>query len=236
MFAANYDALSDRGREQARRLGRVWAERMSAAQRPGLDAVFSGPAQRHADTTALVGDGFAEAGLGFPTPTTIPGFDEHDGQAMVSKALGRVAQGDDALLGSQPELLAFAAKAMDPSVDRPERSRAWQLLYEVIMRRWLADEITLEGIETWPEFHGRVRSAFAEIRERGRGEVALFTSVGPTAVVLFEVLGLDPLRAFEQAWRIYNTAITRVIYTGDRTTLDGFNEVAHLPLSEWTHR
>ena len=98
------------------------------------------------------------------------------------------------------------------------------------MQRWLADELELEGIERWRDFHARVCSAFAELRERGRGEVLLFTSVGPTAVILSEVLGLPALRAFEQAW------ITRVVYSGARVTLDGFNEVAHLPLRSWTHR
>lgn len=104
------------------------------------------------------------------------------------------------------------------------------------MRRWLRDELELDEVETWAAFHQRVRDAFGEVRERARGEVAVFTSVGPTAVVLHEVLGLAPERAFEQAWRLYNTAITRVLYSGERLTLDGFNEVAHLPLTQWTHR
>ena len=55
-------------------------------------------------------------------------------------------------------------------------------------------------------------------------------------MVLLDVLGLPPQRAFEQAWRLYNTSITRVIHSGARMTLDGFNEVAHLPMHDWTHR
>lgn len=235
MFAANYDALSELGRAQARQLGERWAERLRSAERAGFDAVFSGPAQRHRDTAALVGERFASAGLSFPTPTIVPGFDEHDGQGLVLAVLGRVARGETSLLDGSPQLLEFAAKAMDSSVDRRERSRVWQLLYEAIMRRWL-DGLTIDGIESWPQFHARVGSAFTEARERGRGEVAVFTSVGPTAVVLLEVLGLPPLRAFEQAWRLYNTGITRVVYSGPRMTLDGYNDVAHLPLGDWTHR
>ena len=236
MFAANYDALSEHGREQARRLGQVWAERLLSAEQAGFDAVFSGPAQRHVDTTALVGERLLAAGRSFPEPQIVPGFDEHDGQAMVLAVLARIARGDTELLGQQAELLGFASKAMDPAVDRRERSRVWQLLYEAIMRRWLAEQLELDGIETWPQFHARVREAFAEVRERGRGEVLVFTSVGPTAVVLLEVLGLPPLRAFEQAWRLYNTAITRVLHSGPRMTLDGFNDASHLPLRDWTHR
>ncbi len=229
MFAANYDALSERGRAQARALGQVWAGRVAAAERPGFDAVFQGPAQRHLDTAALVGEGFAAAGLRFPAAQTLPGFDEHDGLGLVTQVLARAALVD-------APLRELADQAMDPSVDQRERSRAFQRVYEAIMRRWLAGELALDGIETWPEFRARVRGAFAELRARGHGEVAVFTSVGPTAVVLLEVLGLAPLRAFEQAWRLYNTGITRVIYSGDRLTLDGFNEIGHLPLRERTHR
>lgn len=236
MFAANYDALSGLGRAQARRLGERWAERLIAARRAGFDAVFCGPAQRHIDTAAAVGEQFASAGLSFPAPVTIAGFDEHDGQGLVIAALGRVARGETQLLGGQTELLGFAAKVVDPSVDRQQRSRLWQLIYEALMRRWIAGEIELDGIESWPDFHTRVREAFAEVRERGKGEVAVFTSVGPTAVVLLEVLGLPAERAFEQAWRLYNTGITRVIYSGARMTLDGYNDVGHLPMHEWTHR
>src|SRR5690606_10946657 len=165
-------------------------------------------------------------------PQVVPGFDEHDGQGLVLGVLGRAARGDAGVLGQQPELLELAAKAMDESLDRRERSRIWQPLYETNMRRWLAGELEVDGIETWPQCHARVREAFAEVRERARGEVVVFASVGPTAVVLLEVLGLPPLRAFEQAWRLYNTSITRVVHSGPRMTLDGYNEVAHLPVRE----
>lgn len=236
LFAANYDALSELGRAQARQLGLRWAERLIAGERAGFDAVFCGPAQRHIDTAALTGEQFVRAGLSFPPPVIVPGFDEHDGHGLVLATLARVARGETALLEAQPKLLEFASKAVDASVDRRERSRVWQLLYQAIMRRWLANEIEHEGIETWPQFHARVREAFAEVRERGKGQVAVFTSVGPTAVMLLELLGLPAQRAFEQAWRLYNTGITRVIHSGARMTLDGYNDVSHLPINDWTHR
>ena len=236
MFAANYDALSDQGRGQARWLGQVWAERLVAGERPGFDAVFTGPAARHRDTAALVGEGFAAAGLEFPDTIEIAGFDEHDGQGLVREVLVRVGRGERGLLGDRPELFEHAAVALDTRRDRGERARSWQLLYEAIMQRWLADELVVDGIERWPEFRDRVGTAFAELRERARGEVALFTSVGPTAVILYQVLELTPRVAFEQAWRLLNTGVTRVIYSGERATLDGYNDASHLPLHDWTHR
>ena len=236
MFAANYDELSARGREQARTLGAVLGERFAAAERQGFDAVFCGPARRHLDTAALAGEGLSQAARRFPEPQVLEGFDEHDGQGMVLAALA-----SGSVAAAQPELTRLAEEAADASVDRRRRSKAWQLLFEAIMRRWLRGELELDPrsgheLEPWPEFRERVRAAFAELRERARGEVALFTSVGPTAVILAEILDLPPECAFEQAWRLYNTSITRVVYSGDRMTLDGFNEVAHLPLKQWTHR
>jgi broad specificity phosphatase PhoE len=230
MFAADYDRLSERGREQARTLGRGLA-----AGAVSFDAVFCGPAKRHADTAALACEGFTELGLGWPTPVVLPGFDEHDGQGLVMAVLASLTRASEPTAQAK-QLLALAAEAADTSLDRPRRSKIWQLLFEAVMRRWIRGELELDDVESYAAFDRRVRDAFAELRERARGEVAVFTSVGPTAVVLAQVLALPPERAFEQAWRLYNTSITRVIYSGDRMTLDGFNEVAHLSREHWTHR
>jgi broad specificity phosphatase PhoE len=234
MFAADYDRLSERGREQARTLGQVMAAGVTAGRIP-FDGVFCGPARRHLDTAALAGEGFAALDLAWPTAVVLPGFDEHDGQGLVMAALASFTR-TSGPPGEVHQLLALAAEAADPTLDRRRRSKVWQLLFETIMRRWIRAELELDGVESFAAFDRRVRDAFAELRERGRGEVAVFTSVGPTAVVLAQVLGLSPERAFEQAWRLYNTSITRVIYSGDRMTLDGFNEVAHLSRADWTHR
>lgn len=229
MFAADYDQLSERGREQARTLGRVMATRIGEGS-PAVDAVYSGPARRHLDTATLAREGLRAAKLDWPTPIVLDGFDEHDGHALVTAALAAELGPD------KTELLRLAAEVGDPSRDRRARSKTWQLLFEAVMRRWIRGELELDGVESFARFEARVREAFAELRERARGEVLLFTSVGPIAIVLAQVLQLPAERAFEQAWRVYNGSITRVVYSGARMTLDGFNEVAHLPRPHWTHR
>lgn len=234
MFTSNYDALSEHGRAQARTLGEVLAARYREADQPGFDAAFTGPATRQIDTASIARDAFLRADRRFPEAVEIAGFDEHDGEALVVGVLAQVAKPGASAL--PPELARLGAEAADSSLDRERRMRSWQRLFEAVMTAWLAGEVEVEGVESWLEFHARVRVAFYELRERNKGEVALFTSVGPTAVILHEILGLPALRAFQQAWRLYNTAITRVIYSGERATLDGFNEVAHLPLRDWTHR
>lgn len=235
MFAANYDELSPAGREQAETLGVVLGQRLAAAERPGFDHVLSGPARRHLDTAQLVSAGLRAAERRCPEPWVMPGFDEHDGQTMVMSALAELGRREGGL-AAHPKLAKLAAEAGDTSLDKRTRSRAWQLMFETIMAKWLDDALELDGVEPWPMFRARVLAAFAELRESARGEVALFTSVGPTAVLLAEVLQLPPLKAFEQAWRLYNASITRIMYSGARLTLDGFNEVAHLALDRWTHR
>ncbi|MFV8751485.1 histidine phosphatase family protein [Nannocystaceae bacterium ST9] len=228
MFAADYDQLSPLGEQQARSLGVALAERMQAGGRPGFDAVYTGPAKRQRDTAAWVGEAFAARGLAFPTPIVLPGADEHDGQRLV---LGVLAQG-----AGDPALVELASRAADPRADKRQRSRDWQRIYEAVMRRWLRAEVAVEGHESWLEFHARVREAYRTLRSEARGEAALFTSVGPKAAILHELLQIPVEQAFELGWRIYNTAITRIVHSADRATLDGFNEVAHLPLGQWTHR
>lgn len=237
MFAADYDVLSDLGRSQAGQLGRALGERFAASERPGFDAVFTGPAKRHRDTATLAGAQFMAAGRAFPEPTVVDGFDEHDGQGLVVATisqLGRASSDDPPPFDLG--LLTLASQASDTTGDRRERAKAWQRLFEAIMKRWLEGSLALDGVESWSTFRARVVEAFTRVREQTRGEVALFTSVGPTAVILHELLGLSPRAAFETAWRQYNASVSRVVYSGARMTLDGFNDVGHLAPADWTHR
>ncbi len=226
MFAADYDRLSPLGEAQARRLGEVLADRLELAGRSGFDAVYCGPARRHRDTAALAGERLRARGIAFPEPIELAETQEHAGQELVIGVLAT----------ANAEQLELADRARDATLDLPARTRAWQVLYETTMRRWLQGEVAADGVETWPEFRARVLLGYERIRKEARGEVLLFTSVGPKAVILRELLELSPVRAFETAWRLYNTSISRVIYSGERATLDGFNDVAHLPLEQWTHR
>jgi broad specificity phosphatase PhoE len=232
MFAADYDRLSTLGEQQARILGEVLAERMRVGGRRGFDAVYTGPAKRQRDTAAFIGEAFVARGLAFPEPIVLPGANEHDGQRLVLGVLARGQQDPD----HDPALAMLAQRAADPSGDKRTRSRQWQMIYESVMRRWLRGEVDVEGHEAWVDFHARVRDTYAMLRAQARGEVALFTSVGPKAVILHELLAIPALQAFELGWRLYNTSITRIVHSRERATLDGFNDVAHLPLELWTHR
>ena len=232
LFSANYDQLSDRGREQAAALGRYWRETGRGPAR--VTRWLTGPAQRHIDTAALCrAERFAAQPDDWPAAEVHDAFDEHDAFAMIKKGMPQ-------LMELEPDL-ADLARAAQSEPDPAKRSGAWQKAFEVIMARWLDDEVHAEGVESWPEFEARVLGGIDTIlREAsesgGKQRIVLFTSVGPTAVFLRRALRLAPLDAFRTAWRQRNASRSDFLFRGDALTLDSFNRVEHLPPELHTHR
>src|SRR2546430_867728 len=82
-------------------------------------------------------------------------------------------------------------------------------------------------LESWDAFDKRISGAIDEIMKNHRsGErVALFTSGGPTALAVGRSLGLPADRTLQLIWQIRNTAITELIFTSSRITLQSFNSL-----------
>ena len=108
------------------------------------------------------------------------------------------------------------------------------------MARWLRDALPPSDIEAWQPFRARVLRGLATLTAAAppARRIVAFTSVGPLAVLLQRALGTEDLASFRTAWRIRNSSITRLEFSGgDRLTLDGFNELPHLPdPATWTFR
>jgi broad specificity phosphatase PhoE len=223
LFASDYDVLSPLGIDQARKLGEHLAGEAS------IDAVFTGPARRQRDTATHVGEAFAAAGAAWPAPEVVPELDEHDAFAMVGKLVPDLAD--------HPEVGPLA-RALADTGDRAERSRAFQRLFESIMRLWLRGEVEREGIESWPQFGARVGRALDRLLAAAEGRrVLAFTSVGPIAVMLQRALGCSDQRSFETAWRVRNASVTHFVCRGAELTVDAFNTLTHLPdRASWTFR
>lgn len=99
------------------------------------------------------------------------------------------------------------------------------------MKRWLSGKVAADGIETWPVFRDRVLDGLQVLQTactNGRRVVA-FSSVGPVAVLLRRSLAASDEVAFETAWRLHNSGISRFVSSGERFTIHGYNDVAHLP-------
>lgn len=216
LFAENYDQLSDLGQMQASALGRYWREALD----PSLlaERAYSGPARRHQHTAEL-----AHAELERPPPVEVlEGFDEHDGLALTKRAVKDLSA--DEIITARVAAIAATGE------DRPRRSAAYQALFAEVMGRWLDGAYGPDGVETWPDFEGRVLAALEQLVARAEGtrRVVLFTSVGPTAVLLRRAIGLDPHAAYALAYRQRNASVSRFLFSGRRFGLDAFNEVSHL--------
>ncbi len=219
---ADYDELSERGRAQATALGRH-----CAAHGLHFDAVFTGPARRHHDTCTLA----AQACEPWPEAIEIPALDEHDAFGLVKGAVARFR--DDAEVFERQQALL---SAKTPAA----RSGAFQGLFEVIMGRWMRDELVVPGVETWPQFRARVQGGLSQVlaSQASGGRAIVFSSVGPLAVLLQRALSTDDATSFRTAWRLRNCSLTTFAFDGSgRFTLDAFNALPHLPDPRtWTFR
>lgn len=217
LFADDYDNLSPLGETQARHLGQYWAKRGVT-----FDEVYTGTMRRQRQTADLVAAVYAEAGLPWSTPLVTDALDEYD-------AFGILREFVPLLHDRDPRVRALA-KAYEQAMASPDRYRHFQRLTEAVIAHWVSGTVETPGIETWQSFYARVSGVWRSIIEReGSGRrVVAFSSGGPIAVAVQLAVNAPPTTAIELNWRIRNAALTEIIFTRDRLSLDTFNTVPHL--------
>lgn len=221
---ADYDELSDHGRDQAVALGAYFV-----THDWDFDTVYTGPARRHRDTARLAGEVMRAAGRPWPDAAVLDELDEHDAFSLLRAA--------GSGLGHEPDIAA-AQQALLGARSIAERSQSFQRLFEAVMARWMQGRFDPPGLETWPRFRERVLAGLETITNAKANRAVAFSSVGPLAVLLQRALGTDDAASFRTAWRLRNASLTAFVF--DRTgrfTLDSFNALPHLPgPSTWTFR
>lgn len=225
-FAEDYDQLSELGERQAEQLADFWLRRNLR-----FDAVFSGPRVRHRRTAEFVPRIFHSQGFDCPDVTTLPAWDEHQVDRIIT-------QQADVLVQQHPHF-SDAVRQLRSTTERHERPGRFQRLFEDVCRLWVRDELQGMEIEPWPAFRARIVGGLqAVLADDARGQtIALFTSVGPITVALQYALGCSDDVALTTGWRVRNASVTEFVYSGDRFTLDQFNSLAHLlNPDEWTWR
>ncbi|MEM7582290.1 MAG: histidine phosphatase family protein [Acidobacteriota bacterium] len=214
VHAADYDCLSEHGEAQSRALGAHWA-----ASSRRFDRVYVGPLRRHQQTHDAVAKIFQERDLAWPDPVPLAELDEH--------------QGPEVIAHHRADLYRQAGLE-DPGqddVDQRETLRRYLRIYQLGTRQWIRAELeTPSGLESWSTFRDRIRIGLEAIVARAiKGErVVAFTSGGATAAAVGLVLGLDDEKILELSWRVRNAALTEVLFSGDRLSLDSFNTTPHL--------
>lgn len=216
-FEANYDRLSELGREQSRRLARYWID-----QGLRFDVVIAGPRERQIDTAQIIGQVYQDERLPWPQVEVSPAFDEYQAEAVLKQALPTLME--------QDEQIKSLYSAVEQAADQAQTLRAFQKVYELVISRWSRGELALADIEPWADFCARVQAGIDAVMARQqRGlRVAIFTSGGPVGVTLGRALQLSSQKTLEMAWMVYNAAYAEYAYDQQRFTLSRFNATPHL--------
>lgn len=213
--AADYDVLSETGREQGRALGR-WL--VQAGVTP--TAVIHGSMRRHRETAEAM---LETAGWTDFIAAADPGWDEFDHVGLVS---------------GHPDL---ADGADHTAVDR----RRFQQIFEEVTARWTSGEQAgaLESYADFVlRVRASLERA---TKVCGKGETVLaVTSGGPVAVVaasLVDPTCVDDQAAMARLWARFNTvavnaAYTRLVVGSTGARMLTFNEHPHLSGDLVTYR
>lgn len=197
--AANYDALSPVGHEQARVLGRSLADR-------GLvpAALVRGAMVRHRETA----EGLIE-GLGVDVPVTVDqGWDEFDFHHVIDVS---------------PDTAALMAELPAAADQRA----LFQQIFETATSRWTGGEHDDGYHESFPAFRTRVVEALTQAGE-GDGPTLVVSSGGPIAIAAAHLLGAGTDTWARLNKMAVNTAVTKVISGRSGLALSSYNEQSHL--------
>ena len=227
-FESNYDRLGPTGETQAQLLGEYWS-------RIGLeiDAVETGPRERHRRTAEAVGDAYSKSGRAWPAPTVVEGWDENSVVRVIQDP-----EGVGALSSAYPEVASLARSYASAETDE-ERGRGFQRLFEEVTRLWMANAFKAPGIAPWPAFRAGIEQEIRRITNEGRRGrmVVVFTSAGPIAAALRLATRCGEAEARAMGWRVRNASLTELLFAPGMLTLDSFNGVPHLDDPElWTYR
>jgi len=226
LFTENYDRLSDLGIQQAECLGDWLAQRGVVP-----DSIYAGSLVRQQHTAEAVIRVMRAAGHSLPEFQVHEGLNEYPAEDILRELVPSLRESDAEIdrLGSE----------YDGAEDYATRYRSQHQLLAAIMQRWIAaDYGKIDSLKSWATFSGDVRAALADVmRSAGSGKtVAVFTSGGPVGVSVQTALDAPDMKAAELNWRVHNCSVTRFTFSGDRVSLDAFNDTAHLAPDMLTFR
>jgi broad specificity phosphatase PhoE len=218
----NYDKLSPKGEAQARMLGEYWAR-----LKVSFDEVYSGPRVRQQDTARIAGEAYRGAGLPWPQLQMLPEFDEFQAELVIAKTLPGLRVSDEGIR----RLYAHFESAQD----RAEQFKRFQRIFEVIVGRWAAGELTVGGVEPWAGFVTRVGQGLDTLALNGnRGRrIAVFCSGGPIGVAMQRALNLSTADMLKTAWMMCNCGYSSFVFSGNRFTLTSYNSYPHITGSDF---
>ncbi|AVP58910.1 histidine phosphatase family protein [Pulveribacter suum] len=196
--ADDYDQLSERGHEQAVRLGAYWRER-------GLqfDAVLCGTLRRHEQTLAGIAQGLG----GAPQALSVPQLNEYDSLALIRavRPSPLPAPATPELYRQYFRLLCDALAQWMGGTLSPEGMPGWEQFRSGV--------------------HGVLEQV--RQRHAGHN-VLLVSSGGPISTAVGEVLSTPAEVTIALNMRLRNSAVTEFSIGPKRLMMQTFNSLAHL--------
>ena len=210
----NYDRLSETGFRQMK----ILAGHL-AATGCRVDAVYSGPLERQKSSAEQVIRRCRELKKQMPGMMICPDLSEYDYKAVLSSQLPDMIAADPAIEEMLKNIYTDAA--------------AFQQVFEGAIMRWVSGKFDKPGVRTWADFSSRVYQTLSDISSRhgNRSIIWVFTSGGVITASLQAALKLTSRRATEVGWQLLNASVSRFVCRGNRLTLSGFNDIAHLELT-----
>jgi len=205
---ADYDQLSELGKQQALHLGKALNKREMV-----FDVVILGSMFRHKQTAENC---LKEMGCALDdiNPSYNSGWNEYDHQDILAQFRPEFA--------SAAGVEKFIAAQKNPK-------QAFEKMFNDAVNRWMDGQHDSDYVESWEIFKARVQEAFGDIVQQNRDakHIAVFTSGGPISLLSQYYLGVPEQNLMQLNWTIVNCGITKIVSTGSRTFIATLNEHVH---------
>lgn len=213
----DYDNLSEKGFYQSQLL----AEYLSnyRFKNKNIDAIYCGTLKRQQQTAETIIKYFEKKGFQLPELKIDNRLNEYDSIHIIKTIF-------PILLNDEPSLEEEIKQIYNDK-------KAFQRVFEKVMRYWVKTHETYEGIESYSDVKLRVRSFINDIiQENGRGKnIVIVSSGGIIGAIVQLALGFDDETTMRITWQIVNTSMTHLRYNEKELILASFNFFPHIELA-----
>lgn len=216
-LAADYDNLSKKGLEQSTILGEYLVNTGVS-----FDAIYVGTLKRQQQTYQQVKAVYQSKGLFIPEPTILRELNEYHG-------LSTMVEVKEQLMTHHPKF-----KGWFDEMDIQASHKTKMKMVVAYLHMWATNTLGFdlpEGCQTWANFRDTAQLGLQKVmagNEKGKS-IAVFSSGGCIAAMLGKIVGTnDPGKAMGFNLVMLNTAISEVLFSGNRLSLKSFNTLPHL--------
>ena len=216
-LAKDYDNLSNKGLEQSTILGEYLADRGES-----FDAIYVGTLRRQQQTYQQVKSVYLSKGLTIPEPTVLKELNEYEGMSTMVEVKAQ-------LMFHHPQ---FKVWFEEMAVQASHKTKMKMTV--AYLHLWATNTLGFDlpaSSQTWANFQNTAQLGLKKImtgNEKSKS-IAAFSSGGCIAAMLGKIVGTnDPGKAMGFNLVMLNTAISEILFSGNRLSMKSFNTLPHL--------